>query len=284
MDQVGRRGGRHARRSTAAVVGAAIVLAVTIQPTPAAAAPPPVTIETVAVVDTSNQAGWWTPLVEFGGATYYAYDAPGREPGTHVVYVAKREGSGATQSSCLSAAGACVQFSDDVGHHQPSLAIDGAGFVHVFTAMHSSRWEQRYFRSAAPASVAAFTDLSASLPDQTWTYTYPVLATAPDGGLYLAIRGRSSPAARGVGGRLYRFDPGTRAWARVATFAYNAGLWVYPDDLYVDPAGRVHILYMWVNKRDPDFSRVGEYVVYDPASGRFSNVAGDDLGPTTNFA
>ena len=29
------------------------------------------------VVDTSNQAGWWTPIVEHGGATYYAYDGPG---------------------------------------------------------------------------------------------------------------------------------------------------------------------------------------------------------------
>jgi BNR repeat-containing family member len=272
------------RRLVAPIAIAAILPALAIRPTFAARVQAPASIETVAVIDTSNQAGWWTPLVENGGATFYAYDAPGRQPGTHVVYVAKRERSGATASSCLTAAGRCLEFSDDVGHHQPSIAVDGAGFVHVFTAMHSSQWEARYFRSTAPNSVTSFTDRSASLPDQTWTFTYPVLATAPDGGLYLAIRGRSSPTARGVGGRLYRYAQVTQNWVRTATFAYNAGLWVYPDDLYIDPAGRVHILYMWVDKRDPSFSRVGAYVVYHPASGRFANAAGENLGPSPNFA
>jgi hypothetical protein len=261
-----------------------ILPAVGTQPTFAASVQVPASIETVAGIDTSNQAGWWTPLVEFGGATYYAFDAPGSQAGTHVVYVAERGPSGAIASSCLTAAGRCLEFSDDIGHHQPSIAVDGAGFIHVLTGMHSSRWQQRYFRSTAPNSVAGFTDRSATLPDQTWTFTYPVLAAAPDGGLYLAIRGRSSPTAGGVGGRLYRFDLATQTWVRAATFAYQAGLWVYPDDLYVDPAGNVHILYMWVDKRDPNFTHVGAYVVYHPASRRFTNAAGKDLGLTPNFA
>jgi len=163
-----------------------ILPAVGTQPTFAASVQVPASIETVAGIDTSNQAGWWTPLVEFGGATYYAFDAPGSQAGTHVVYVAERGPSGATASSCLTAAGRCLEFSDDIGHHQPSIAVDGAGFIHVLTGMHSSRWQQRYFRSTAPNSVAGFTVRSATLPDQTWTFTYPVLAAAPDGGLYLA--------------------------------------------------------------------------------------------------
>jgi hypothetical protein len=74
----------------ASIAIAAILPAVDMRPTFAAIIQALVSIKTVAVIDTSNQAGWWTPLVEFGGATYYAYDAPGSKPGTHVVYVAKR--------------------------------------------------------------------------------------------------------------------------------------------------------------------------------------------------
>jgi BNR repeat-containing family member len=284
--RLGERGSRCARGTAALVALLAFVPALEVAPAAArpAAGPVPVSTETVAVVDTTNQAGWWTPIVESGGATYYAYDAPGSQPATHVVHVARRVSSGATTSSCLASGGQCIQFPDDIGHHQPSIAVDGAGFVHVFAAMHSSRWQQRYFRSTAPHSVAGFTDRSATMPDQTWTHTYPVLAAAPGGGLYLAIRSRSSAAAAGVGGRLYRFDLATGTWARVATFAYQAALWVYPDDLRVDPAGRVHILYTWVDKRDNKFTRVGSYVVHDPASGRLRNAAGEDLGPVANLA
>ena len=52
--------------------------------------------------DTTNSAGWWTPIVEHGGATYFAYDAPGRTARTHAVWVVKRLASGRTASSCLS--------------------------------------------------------------------------------------------------------------------------------------------------------------------------------------
>jgi BNR repeat-containing family member len=272
------------RRLGIGLVAVTGLTAVELPPSTAQAAPVEVRTETVAAVDTTNQAGWWTPLAESGGATYYAYDAPGSQQATHVVYVARRVSSGATTRSCLASGGRCIQFPDDIGHHQPSIAVDGAGFVHVFTAMHSSRWQQRYFRSTAPNSVAGFQDRSATMPDPTWTHTYPVLARAPDGDLYLAIRSRSTASAAGVGGRLYQFDLGTGTWARVATFAYQGGLWVYPDDLYVDPAGRVHILYTWVDKRDARFTRVGAYIVFRQGSRRFSNAAGEDLGPTPNLA
>lgn len=239
----------------------------------------------VARVDSSNQAGWWTPIVEHDGAVYYAYDAPGRRPRTHTVVVTRRSPSGETESGCLrragaGAGGACTQFPDDVGHHQPSLAVDGAGYVHAFVAMHSSPWRGHYFRSDAPESVARFTDRGAQMPDQGWTHTYPVPAVAPDGDVWLTTRGRSSAEARGVGGRLYRYDVATATWSRVATFAYQPGLWVYTDDVQVDAAGRVHIAFEWVKKYSRTFPHVGAYVTYDPATGRFANVAGQDLpGP-----
>lgn len=245
---------------------------------------PPIGVATVATVDTSNRAGWWTPIVERGGAIYYAYAAPGEAPRRHTVVVVRRERSGATESRCLRAGAPCIQFRDDVGHNQPSVAVDGEGFVHVFVAMHSSPWRGHYFRSHAPGAVARFTDRGGEMPDPSWTHTYPVPVTAPDGGLWLTIRSRSSPDALGVGGRLYHYDLATRRWSRVATFAYNPGLWVYPDDVQIDPDGRLHIAFEWVKKFTNAFPHVGGHVTYDPATRRFANAAGQPLAAPLDFA
>jgi hypothetical protein len=246
---------------------------------------PPIEVSTVATVDTSNQAGWWRPIIEHEGATYYAYDAPGDAPRRHEVVVARRDRSGATEASCLSStSGRCIQFRDDVGHNQPSIAIDGDGYVHVFVAMHSDPWRGHYFRSGAPGSVEGFADRGGEMPDQTWTHTYPVPVTDADGDLWLTIRSRSSPEARGVGGRLYHYDLATGRWTRAATFAYNAGLWVYPDDLQIDPDGRLHIAFEWVKKYTNAFPHVGAYVTYDPDTGRFANAADQALTAPLDFA
>jgi hypothetical protein len=250
-----------------------------VQQAPAPAPPPP--LDEYAgppLVDATNQAGWWTPLVEHDGALYYAYDGPGSSGGTHVVLVAKRLlTTGEVVTSCLAAGGGCIQFGDDVGHNQPSVAVDGDGFVHVFTAMHSSPWRQHYFRSAEPESVTTMVDRGATLPDQSWTHTYPVPATAPDGSVWLAIRSRSSAGAAGVGGRLYHYDPATQTWTRTATFAYNPGLWVYPDDLQIDSSGRLHIAYEWVKKYVNWFPHIGAYAIYVPSTGRFVNAGGQTM-------
>ena len=38
-----------------------------------------------------------------------------------------------------------AEYTDDVGHNQPSIARDGSGRLHVFASMHNNAW--RYFRS-----------------------------------------------------------------------------------------------------------------------------------------
>jgi hypothetical protein len=148
--------------------------------------------------------------------------------------------------------------------------------------MHSSRWAEHYFRSTEPGRVTTFAERGGDLPDPTWTHTYPVLAEAPDGDLWLTIRSRSSAGAAGVGGRLYHYDVATQRWSRPATFAYNPGLWVYTDDLQIDASGKLHIAFEWVKKFVNSFPHIGAYVTYDPATGRFANAAGQTLaGPLT---
>jgi hypothetical protein len=70
---------------------------------------------------------------------------------------------------------------------------------------------------------------------------------------------------------------GGRCATRAAAFAYNPGLWVYPDDVQVDPSGRVHIAFEWVKKYVNWFPHIGAYATYDPATGRFANAAGQGL-------
>ena len=160
--------------------------------------------------------------------------------------------------------------------------MDGDGYVHVLTAMHSSPWAQHYFRSTAPESVTAFAERGTTMPDPTWTHTYPVVARGPGGDLWLTVRSRSTASAAGVGGRLYHYDLSTQRWSRIITFAYNVGLWVYPDDLQVDATGRVHIAFEWVKKYTNAFPDIGAYATYDPATGRLANAAGQTLtGPLT---
>lgn len=238
--------------------------------------------ELVAVIDSSNQAGWWNPIVEFADTTYYAYDAPGAEPATHQVHVASRSGSGDIQVGCLKESESCVEYHDDIGHYQPSIALDGDGYIHVFTAMHSNTW--RYYRSNAPESVASFTNRASEMPDPTWTHTYPILNASPNGDLWLVTRTRSSRRAGGVGGRLYHYDLASKNWRRAATFAYQAGLWVNPDDIQTDPAGNVHIAFEWVKKRVRRFRNAGCYVRYDPRSGHFYNAAGQPIKAPLTFS
>src|SRR4029079_19161269 len=115
-------------------------------------------------------------------------------------------------------------FRDDPGHRQPSIAVDGDGYIHVFTALHKNHWV--YYRSGRPRDVHTMVNRSAQLPDQGDVYTYPVLTRTGQGDVYMVIR-----AATGGGpehGRLYRWANPTNAWSRVAIFASQVGYTVYP--------------------------------------------------------
>jgi hypothetical protein len=264
------------RRSLAA--GAAALAALALLPSPASAA---ATLTAVPYpIDSSNQAGWWSPLDTYYSGNEYAYMAfnePGATAGTHKVAIARRDNAGAFTKIPVMNGAAQAEYTDDIGHNQPSMARDGSGRFHVFASMHNNAW--RYFRSdtvgGAPQNHAA------DLPDQGIGVTYPVLTTAPNGDLYLIARLDGTSARSG---RLYRWDNAAATWSRVAVFAESANRAVYPDDLQFDSAGNLHILWEWGLYPATGFRHQLSYLKYSPSTGVFSDHTGAAVSVPVSLA
>ncbi|MCX4966654.1 BNR repeat-containing protein [Streptomyces sp. NBC_00654] len=226
-------------------------------------------------MDSSNQAAWWTPVATYKGRgqyTYFAFNEPGSTAATHRPAIARRDPDGVWSLLPLrDRSGARAEFPDDNGHNQPSVARDGSGRLHVFASMHADAW--RYFRTEAPGGDV--TDHAAELPDQGQGITYPIVATAPNGDLYLAARVGAGADQRP--GKLYRWDNSAARWSVVATFAGAPNRSVYPDDLTVDGEGRLHLLYEWAKAPATGFRHKLSYLRYDPATGGFADSTGAAL-------
>lgn len=267
-----------ARRSLIrAVLGAAVVGVLLVALAPPAQAAPALGLVPYRM-DASNQAGWWRPVDEYNGHLYVAYNAwggPGPTNGgatdTHTIYIARRAPDGTWTRGCLQAAdGSCVVYGDDIGHNQPSIAIDGDGYIHAFVSMHNHNW--RYYRSTAPADVTTMVNRSSQMPDQGERYTYPNLAIGPGGDVYLIIRAFTGYPNTGQG-RLYRWNNASNSWSRVAIFASQTNFVVYPDDV-ASFNGEVHIAWEWAYGGASGLRHFGSYLVYNPATGQFRNAAG----------
>lgn len=219
-------------------------------------------------MDSTNQAGWWSPLAEYKGDTYFAFDAPADSENEHRIYLAKRDAFGAWSAGCLRAAdGSCAHYRDDIGHHQPSIAIDGDGYIHAFVSMHGTTW--RYYRSDKPASVTTLTNHSGEMPDSDAGVTYPTTTSTRAGDAYVIARVTSAETGAYGSGRLYRWSVRTASWTRVAVFASENGFSVYPDQLRSDRRGRVHILWEWASGGASGIRHLGSYLIYDPRKDRF---------------
>ena len=264
---------RIARVASAVAVAATAVVAVGLAPAAAVAAPPPVTAESLPYpVDPSNQAAWWSPVDVFDGVTYFAYDAPASPSSRHEVHLAARGIDGTWVDGCLrDTTGACATFLDDNGHNQPSIVVDGTGTIHAFVSMHHEEWNS--FRSTTPGDVTSLVDVSAEMPDPGGFFTYPVTARGDDGDAWVLVRSGVEGQGRREG-VLYHFDPAVGAWEREAVIGAARGYSFYPDDLEVDAAGRVHVLWEWGPFPADPSRHLGSYVVYDPETGALSDVTG----------
>lgn len=225
-------------------------------------------------MDASNQAGWWKPIEEFGGRVYVAYNGWGGPTAdgtddTHTVWIARREADGTWTRGCMEdTPDHCAVLGDDVGHHQPTIAIDGDGYIHAFFSMHGSGW--RYYRSAVPGDVTRMVNRAAQMPNQGGAITYPVAARAANGDVYLIVRD-------GTLGKMYRWNDATDVWSYVATFAREDNRSVYPDDVAGVADGSVHIAWEWARGTAGGLRHVGSHLRYAPATNRFYNAAGTEV-------
>jgi hypothetical protein len=236
-------------------------------------------------MDASNLAGWWTPLETYVGATentYMAFNTPAGT-GTHHVSVAERITSSGVVTWAehrLLDGGVPAEFDNDLGHAQPSVARDGNGELHVFAGMHTDPW--KYYRSNGLGDLE---NESAEMPDQDTKVTYPVLATAPNGDVYLAARVDRLDSAGNVvsrPGRLYQWDVSSQQWNSVGIFAEESGKAVYPDDIQVDASGNVHLVYSWSRFPSSGYRHALSYIVYKPGTSTFEDSGGATMTlPTT---
>jgi hypothetical protein len=259
----------------------ASALAVLVVGEAAAAAGPAVAQPVPYRMDASNQAGWWKPIaVEPDGSLFVAYNgwgtsSQGGANDTHTVWVARRTPDGTWTRGCMkSATGVCARYGDDVGHRQPTLAIDGDGYIHVFASMHNLPW--RYFRSSVPGDPSTMVDQSATMPGQgTVRITYPNATRTPNGDIYLIVRDTWA-------GRLLRWDNAAKVWTFAVTFASDPEYAAYPDDVIADAHGNLHIAWEWAYGGATGLRHLGSYVRYEPATGHLTDAAGNILpGPAT---
>ncbi|WP_052423162.1 BNR-4 repeat-containing protein [Nonomuraea candida] len=208
---------------------------------------------------TSSGAGWWTPIAHLNGATYVTY----LDAGLRVV-VARQGADGAWTSAVVD-----TGIAADAGHTQPSIALDGDGYIHVFYGMHDN--PMRYRRSDRPESVTGgWTDRSAEIaavaPENV--FTYPIPATTPNGDVYLLIR------SRGRHGELYRWQDAADTWSLVRRFGSESGYTFYPDAMVADDAGDLHIAFEWAKVQPRPERHLGSYVRYSPADDAFYQAGG----------
>lgn len=235
--------------------------------------------EVPAPMDASNQAGWWNPLDEFRGTTYFAF--AGSAGGAHVTSIASRDRRGTWTVGCVQdTAGTCASAPNDFGHNQASVAVDGDGYIHVFADMHNGGW--RYYRSERPGDVTSILNRSSEMPDGGGSFTYPVTTRAQNGDAYVMVRAQD-PSARSKSGRLYRWDNRENAWSTVAVVAQQENYAVYPDDLQSDAKGNIHVLWEWGRYPSTAIRHRTSYLVYQPRTNTFVDAAGAPVTtPVTN--
>lgn len=238
----------------------------------------PGSLQTISTAtDDSNQAAWWSPMDEAGGYTWMGYtrDPPsGSQANNNIMIVRRDISTGAVSRDCVRATSSseCSVFPDDLGHNQPSVAVDGDGFVHVFTSMHNDVW--RYFRSEEPYSSTTLVNASGDMPDGDVLITYPVVKRDASGDLWLIVRGEAPGDTSARGGYLYHYDTSAKTWTRISRWAYRTGFAIYPDDIQFSSDGDVHLQWEWSKYPSSVGRHEASYIRYRPSTNQFRSVTG----------
>ncbi|WP_310828695.1 BNR-4 repeat-containing protein [Paenibacillus pedocola] len=231
-------------------------------------------------MDSSNQAGWWSPIDTYGLGfeyAYMAYNAPGSTASKHTVAIARRDNDGIWSKLPLMNGTTPAEFNDDLGHNQPSIARDGSGRFHVFASMHSNPWN--YYRSDTVGGIPQ--NHSDELP-QGMNVTYPIVTTAPNGDLYLLVRVDKDTAGKREA-VLFRWNNAESVWSQIKVIASHLNRSVYPDDLVFDSNGDLHILFEWAYFAASPLRHQLSYLKYSPSTNIFTKADGTSVVPPVSL-
>ena len=230
--------------------------------------------------DASNRAGWWKPIVAKDGMLSIVFNFDGheesgcKENSNHKLTLATKFDNQSWEyvTAKLKNRNRYWSACDDLGHRQPTIAIDGDGRVHVWAGMHSEPDGCCYFTFQHDLEEFEQNDAF----QNKGSFTYPIPAAAPNGDIFLAIRNlpdsqSDSEVNRFEGqGELHTWNNGNKEWRKVSSFAahtfteHGSNAIAYPDDLYVDSNGIVHILWEWAVNSTSDRRYLGSYLKFDP--------------------
>ncbi|MDF2723542.1 MAG: hypothetical protein K0Q59_3217, partial [Paenibacillus sp.] len=144
--------------------------------------------------------------------------------------------------------------------------------LHLVGSLHTSA--MNYYRD--DGNDGDLYNCSAEMPDGHTTFTYPILKTAPNGDVYMIARVDEylRTEERKREGKLYRWDNANERWSVIGAFAGETDRAVYPEDLEIDAAGDVHILYEWSAFPSSGFRHALSYIRYEPGTGSWADHCG----------
>ncbi|GKW54128.1 hypothetical protein NCCP2140_31810 [Pseudoalteromonas sp. NCCP-2140] len=252
---------------------------------------------TTFAIDDSNRAGWWKPITSNENTLYVAFNSEGElssnceNNSTHYVTVAYKNNDENWQYLNALKQGKLWRDCDDYGHKQPSIAVDGNGVIHLFSDMHNDIEGCCYFNNLQSTEEL---ELKYNFKNQG-RFTYPIATTSPTGDIYLIVRNLPQiiPSADIIdyegAGELYMWKHQQKKWHKVATFAENTkskhafDAPVYPDDIYIDSYGVIHILWQWSVNTTSDKRYYGSYITYNEDAQSFYFADGSLITPPVSL-
>lgn len=157
----------------------------------------------------------------------------------------------------------------DDAHNGINLGLDGDGYLHLAWDHHAN--PLRYARSVRPMSTE-MSEPTAILGRNEKHVTYPQFFTLPDGRLLLLYRDGGSGNGNLV---INRYDPATKMWQRLHDNLLDGqgqrnAYW----QAAVDPAGGVHLAWVWRETGDVASNHDLAYARSDNAGQTWQTIAG----------
>ena len=162
-------------------------------------------------------------------------------------------------------------------HNGISLAVDGAGFLHVAWDHHAN--PLNYVRGRNPRGLD-LGDRESMIGRDERHVTYPQFLNLPDGRLLFLYRSGGSGNGNLV---VNRYDPATRAWTRLHDVLVDGegernAYW----QAAVDAGGRVHLSWVWRETGDVRTNHDLAYAVSDDAAETWERSDGATYQPPIN--